>query len=93
MRIAYFDCVGGASGDMILGALVDAGTPEQAIIDKIDALNFPNCEILSNFRTLDKAREQYFRMQKSTKEIIQKTLFLPRKRNLSFFKLRFCIFY
>ena len=25
MRIAYFDCFSGASGDMILGALIDAG--------------------------------------------------------------------
>jgi len=25
MRIAYFDCFSGASGDMILGALLDAG--------------------------------------------------------------------
>lgn len=27
MKIAYFDCIGGASGDMILGALLDAGLP------------------------------------------------------------------
>ena len=25
MRVAYFDCFSGASGDMILGVLLDAG--------------------------------------------------------------------
>ena len=27
MRILYFDCFSGASGDMILGACLDAGLP------------------------------------------------------------------
>ena len=29
--IAYFECFSGASGDMILGALVDAGWPIHAL--------------------------------------------------------------
>src|SRR5436309_3757127 len=30
-RAAYFDCPSGASGDMILGALLDAGLPLDAL--------------------------------------------------------------
>lgn len=31
MKVAYFDCFAGASGDMIVGALLDAGVPLDAI--------------------------------------------------------------
>lgn len=44
MRIAYFDCFCGISGDMTLGALVDAGVDPDAIRGGIAALGLP-CEI------------------------------------------------
>ena len=31
MRIAYLECFSGMSGDMFLGALVDAGVPESLL--------------------------------------------------------------
>lgn len=39
--IAYFDCFSGASGDMILGALVDAGLDVAALRDALASLNVP----------------------------------------------------
>ena len=39
MRIAYLDCFSGMSGDMFLGALVDAGVPPQLLEETVAALN------------------------------------------------------
>lgn len=41
MHIAYFDCPSGAAGDMILGALVDAGLPFEALERGLAALHLP----------------------------------------------------
>ena len=38
MTSAYFQCIGGASGDMILGALLDAGLPIKALRDSLAQL-------------------------------------------------------
>lgn len=39
MRIAYIDCFSGISGDMLLGALVDAGVPLELLQQTTRALN------------------------------------------------------
>jgi uncharacterized protein (TIGR00299 family) protein len=39
MRIAYLDCFSGISGDMFLGALVDAGVPAHLLESTVAALN------------------------------------------------------
>ena len=39
MRIAYIECFSGISGDMFLGALVDAGVPPRLLEDAVAALN------------------------------------------------------
>ena len=45
MRIAYLDCISGISGDMTLGALVDAGVDLATIQAGIDSLGLPSCRL------------------------------------------------
>jgi pyridinium-3,5-bisthiocarboxylic acid mononucleotide nickel chelatase len=53
MKTLYFDCFAGASGDMILGALVALGVSESELLAEIAKLNFSNYEI--KFETVDRA--------------------------------------
>ncbi|MCS7259772.1 MAG: nickel pincer cofactor biosynthesis protein LarC [Anaerolineae bacterium] len=46
MRIAYFDCIAGASGDMILGALVDAGLLMETLRAELAKLPIDEFEII-----------------------------------------------
>jgi len=45
MKIAYFDCIGGASGDMLLSALADAGVPHEVLRGVVTALRLPGCDL------------------------------------------------
>ena len=45
MKIAYFDCFSGVSGDMTLAALLACGADETAFRDRLDALNVPGYEL------------------------------------------------
>lgn len=48
MRIAYLDCASGISGDMTLGALVDAGVDLGALQAGIDSLGLPSCKLVAS---------------------------------------------
>ncbi|HTZ48153.1 MAG TPA: nickel pincer cofactor biosynthesis protein LarC [Verrucomicrobiae bacterium] len=45
MKVAYFDCFSGISGDMTLGALLDAGCPLELLRERLRSLPVPGWEI------------------------------------------------
>src|SRR5215470_13406264 len=45
MKLAYFDCFSGISGDMTLGAVVDAGCPLETLRDGLEGLEVPGWTI------------------------------------------------
>ena len=45
MKIAYFDLISGASGDMFLGALIDAGLPDQKLTEGLGALKLDDFDL------------------------------------------------
>lgn len=47
MKLAYLDCASGASGDMMLGALVDAGVPLEQLNAAVESLGLPGCRLQS----------------------------------------------
>jgi len=63
MRIAYLDCASGVSGDMMLGALIDAGVDLQAVQAGIDSLGLPSCRL-----AVEEVKKQGFRALQLTVE-------------------------
>ncbi|HEY6190161.1 MAG TPA: nickel pincer cofactor biosynthesis protein LarC [Pyrinomonadaceae bacterium] len=53
MRILYFDCFAGASGDMILGALVGVGVDPHALTEQLALLDISGYEV--EFDTTDRS--------------------------------------
>lgn len=53
MKIAYFDCFSGAAGDMIVGALIDAGAPRDELLAGLGALGISGYELAA-----EKVRKQ-----------------------------------
>lgn len=56
MRIAYIQSVGGASGDMLLGALVDLGLPIKTLRQDLAMLDIPGYELMVSQETRHEVR-------------------------------------
>ncbi|HEX8891636.1 MAG TPA: nickel pincer cofactor biosynthesis protein LarC, partial [Pyrinomonadaceae bacterium] len=53
MKTLYFDCFAGASGDMILGALVGVGVEPRLLIEQLSLLNVSGYEV--SFETVERS--------------------------------------
>jgi uncharacterized protein (TIGR00299 family) protein len=93
MRIAYLDCASGLSGDMTLGALIDAGVDLAAIQAGIDSLGLPSCRLAvaevkkRGFRalqlTVEHEPEHKHRHLHHITAMIEASTLTPRQRELA----------
>ncbi len=46
MKIVYIDTIAGASGDMLLGALIDAGVDQTKLAEKLSGLGLDEASLV-----------------------------------------------
>lgn len=62
MRVAYIQSIGGASGDMLLGALVDVGVPLEALCQGLAELNVDGYHLEAKEETRCEMRGTYLKV-------------------------------
>jgi len=74
MRIAYIQPIGGASGDMMLGALTDLGLPIEHLEDELSKLNITGYRLEARQETRCEMRGTYLKV-----ELDDKTRYSPQQ--------------
>ncbi len=92
MRVAHFDCFSGISGDMVLGAVLDAGVPANAIRAALDSLGLPivleiekvkRCGFAATKATIHAKDEEDYRFLPDIEAILAKGALTPKQRELA----------
>ena len=91
MKLAYFDCFSGISGDMALGALVDAGCDVERLRAELRGLQVPGWELsaekvwkngmAATYVRVKSADQQKHRSLSTILEILQKSQLAPQVRD------------
>jgi uncharacterized protein (TIGR00299 family) protein len=92
VRVAHFDCFSGISGDMVLGAVIDAGVPADAIRAALDSLGLPiklevervkRCGFAATKATVEAADQEDYRFLPDVEAILAKGALTERQRELA----------
>ena len=92
MRALHFDCFSGISGDMTLGALLDAGVDENALRAGLDSLGLPIKLVVEKIRkggfaatraTVEAPEEHVHRYLTDVEEIVQRGQLTDKQRDLA----------
>jgi len=92
VRVAHFDCFSGISGDMVLGAVIDAGVPADAIRAALDSLALPiklevetvkRCGFAATKATVEAADQEDYRFLPDVEAILARGALTARQRDLA----------
>jgi pyridinium-3,5-bisthiocarboxylic acid mononucleotide nickel chelatase len=92
LRVAHFDCFSGISGDMVLGALIDAGVPLDALQAAFASLNLPiklevekvkRCGIAATKATVIAEDQEDYRFLPDVEAIVNRGSLTPKQRDLA----------
>jgi uncharacterized protein (TIGR00299 family) protein len=92
VKVAHFDCFSGISGDMVLGAVIDAGVPTEAIRAALDSLGLPikleverviRCGFAATKATIEAADQEDYRFLPDVEAILARGALTPKQRELA----------
>ena len=92
MQVAHFDCFSGISGDMVLGAVLDAGVPADAIRAALGSLGLPitlevervkRCGFAATKANVVAADQEDYRFLPDILAILERAAITPKQRELA----------